>query len=277
MHIPFIISSPNLLLFALSRIVSTPCAYTAIPEASACRIFTTILSQGNCGACAAFAVSALVAMHACLADKEDFIPSPYRLFDCANGTCDGGISCKSALAVARFGVGDLRDSEPRFGIPCDLRSEHRRRHLPSITDVVIADPAQIKLAVMVFGPLLGSMTHLIRRDTGVYRLRANVTMPPPTLHAVVIVGWDTEDNWIVQNSWGKEWGDEFGRGRIGQDVLAYAFDPSVQWTKIACLVGVITCAVFSFYITPKRERRMWMIIYALLFAFIVYPPIIRVL
>lgn len=271
-----IASSPNVLLLILSRLLIIPDEYTSISASSECRIFQTALHQANCGACAAFALATVVSMHACLYDNEDFIPSPYRLFDCANGTCEDGVSYGRVLSVLRFGVEDINQSTPKYGRPCAAQYHPAtiRHHAPLITHM-IDDPLQIKSALMLFGPLLGTMTHLIYRDplSRAYRLLGNKTRDIKH-HAIVVVGWDAEGNWIVQNSWGQQWGDEFGRGRIAQDVLDFAFDPTVRRAIQGCYGCLVLCITFILVTTPKKHMRIYLAIYIGLFYFGLLPMLL---
>ena len=93
--------------------------YTPLP--SECRIHNTTFTQKGCGACSAFALATAASMHLCIDKGIDRIPSPYRMFDCGGGRCGRGrtvISLYSAL-----GVGDVRDSPRRFGLPCPNRPD----------------------------------------------------------------------------------------------------------------------------------------------------------
>lgn len=266
--------SANLLLFLFSRILHLPPEYNTVPPTTQCRVFRTALSQEDCGACAAFAVSTFVAMHTCLDNNEDFVPSPYRIFDCANGTCDQGVSFGHALSAVQYGVEDLGDSEPVYGMQCNLRWERRTRQTARLTHV-ISDQLQIKTAVAFFGPLLGSMSHLIYRDpdTRAYRL-IDDNASAAKLHAVVVVGWDTEGNWIVQNSWGEKWGDGFGRGRIAPNILAFAFDPSIRMCIRVCYACLSLCCVCSVSFASKRQRRFYIGAYIALFVLFIMPSVI---
>ena len=237
----------NVVLRILSYLLTIPSEYSIIPHASDCLIFTAALSQGDCGACAAFAVSTLLAIRACLYETEDFIPSPYRIFDCANASCNGGLSVIHAASIANFGVGDIQESAQRFGLPCDLRWEHhaRRASRLSISAIGMNDPIQIKVTLLLFGPILASgvaTSHDVSvpdPSTGVY----NHPIEHPYKHALVLVGWDSSSNWIVQNSWGTTWGDEYGRGRISHDVLLYAFDPIASTVLNVCSVAILICVL----------------------------------
>jgi len=249
---------PNLLLFLLSRMYSIPAAFTTIPERSDCRIFQFAFSQKNCGACAAFAVANHAAMHACLDEHRDFIPSPYRIFDCTNGTCTQGTTLSRAMSVVEYGVGDLDDSVSEFGLPCELNQEFRIENAEQMVHVALRDALEIKTALLFFGPLLGSMTHLIRRDphTGAYNLESsNFSVDEvDELHAIVIMGWDAADNWIVQNSWSNLWGDEIGRGRIAQGALVFVFDPSIRVVSSICLGVYYMSSLGTVLVAPPKYR-----------------------
>ena len=212
MHYLFRLLPPFLLSF--------PDEYTAVPTGSPCRIFNAALSQGHCGSCAAFALATAAAMRICLDEHRDFIPSPYRLFDCADTTCDKGLSLPAAAAIAQFGLGDIDASEHRYGLPCDHRHEHQLHVM--LRPEFITDPNQIKHALYRNGPLPGS----VRRDA--------------TRHALVVVGWG-QGHWIVQNSWGEDWGDGHGRGNLSQSALLGAMDMDHHGQHKPALILLFAC------------------------------------
>ena len=257
-----LIGPSNWVLLLLSHVISIPVQYTTVPSAnstaSRCRIYQSALSQRDCGACAAFAVAALVSMQTCLYEDEDFIPSPFRIFDCSNSTCESGVPIFRAAAIANFGIGDLRDSEEKFGLQCDFRWENHKRRRLGITGLFIDDPMEIKAALLLFGPLLGTIRFPIYRNihTGAYMF-SNGGKKVDDTHAVVIVGWDEASNWIVQNSWGDEWGDGKGRGRLDHGALVRAFDPSVTMINWVLLTMLLISISMLFYvgILEKTQRR----------------------
>lgn len=195
----------------------------AIPDSSPCRIFHRVFTQDGCGACSAFAVATVLAMRACLRDGRDFIPSPYRIFDCSGGNCDKGVSLSKAMAVARFGVGDIDQSVHAFGLPCDLKFE---QHIDvGLRTMIYRD--EIKRHVMNYGPVAAS----IKVDG--------------ENHAVVLIGWTPDNEWTIQNSWGVLWGDWHGRGNISLDSLRYAVSldrPSTRMHEFL-IVALIVCEV----------------------------------
>ena len=252
----------NILLTALTYASSIPPNYTVVPPLTSCRIFTSALSQRNCGACAAFAASTLLSMQSCLYRNDDFIPSPFRVFDCSNSTCTSGLSITEAAAIVNFGVGDIAMSERVYGLPCDLQAEHHRPKI-IVSGLSIRNAQQIKTAILWFGPVIASMNMPDGRcaETGVYF--ADESLQPDEdghlhTHAIVVVGWDEDNNWIVQNSWGNRWGDGQGRGRISPDLLLHATDPTVL-IVFRVYVGIVYCCLaclaISFLYAKNTPRR----------------------
>jgi hypothetical protein len=257
-----LLRNSNVFLVVLAYTMHIPDEHTAVPKASTCRIFTGALSQQECGSCAAFATSTLSAMRACLRRQEDVIPSPFRVFDCTNATCDSGLDVARAAAVIDFGVGDIDASPHRYGLPCDLRWEARPPEPLRVKHRYIDGAWEIKASILFAGPVLGSILQPLFREekTGVYITLVN---PSPFLaqlskkrHAIVVVGWDRDGNWIIQNSWGEEWGDGYGRGRIAPDVLAYAIDPTVHIAVcIYMVVLVVLTGLFILLWTYEKWER----------------------
>ena len=237
------VQNPNTLLVIASYLVTIPSEYSTIPIDSTCRIFTNSLYQKNCGACAAFAVSTLVSMQACLYHNEDYIPSPFRIFDCSHATCSSGLAITTAAAIVNFGIEDIAASAEFYGLQCNLQPEHQHTQI-HITRLTMTVPAQIKTAILYFGPVIGFIGNAMLQhpETGIYHpLRGSA--PSDKQHAVVVVGWDKDDNWIIQNSWGNDWGDGKGRGRISQELLMNATDPTVSATLGFCKSGVLVCFI----------------------------------
>ncbi len=67
-------------------------------------------------------------------------------------------------------------------------------------------------------------------------------------HLIVVLGWgsDPEPHWIIQNSWGSQWGDR-GRGKLAMDdVLSARILVSGAWTDqwlLLCLISFILLLV----------------------------------
>ena len=83
--------------------------------------------------------------------------------------------------------------------------------------------------------MTGPLSALIYGDTGFQAYRSGVYSGCPSSfdtaynninHAVVIIGYDSDGNYIVKNSWGTSWGDK-GFGVVSKDadcgLSAFAF------------------------------------------------------
>ena len=201
-----------------------------------CRILETPLSQGECGACSAFAVSAWMAIRRCIDEGVDEVPSPYRIFDCAGGTCAQGASLGAVVVVAAGRVvPDMNTSEPAFlGEASCGALAHRSRYALFLAYQTHRDA--IRHALWWWGPLLGTVSGWEG---------ANATRP----HAVVVIGW-TRDGWLIQNSWGDAWGDATGRGVIPWHKLNYGlrplfYDGTQRWLMMALVALTLTGALWS--------------------------------
>ena len=258
MNIPFAIVA-----MAVSGLL--PQQYAAVDVT--CRVFTHAQYQNNCGACAAFAVTTLLSMRLCLyGDEKDTVLSPYRLFDCTlNASCNRGATIPNTLrALRRSPLGDVRDSPQTFGLTCPWHGSEERifvwRNDPLLAGLD-GVPWLIRAALWLYGPLLAEMVGFVERAKGerVYRVETGRVFPTHGTHAIVLVGWDAEGNWLVQNSWGEHWGDAHGRGWIAPNVLVDAFDPSIMHSTYACLGFVLfvmsayLCAWLQEQVTAARR------------------------
>jgi hypothetical protein len=208
--------------------------------APTCRIFTRpAFSQQDCGACAAFAVATAVAVRSCVRDGRDWIPSPYRLFECGGGDCENGsVVGRLVETMNRVDVGDVELSANVFGGEC----------MKEGVKETVVDGYRYP-----GWPHWGTTFHLDHRNVGmikaeIYAYRNPVLVildpdarmsfysheehPPPVYHVtgpslqahvMVAIGWGSypEPYWLVQNSWGAKWGDR-GRGRIAVESIASA-------------------------------------------------------
>lgn len=70
----------------------------------------------------------------------------------------------------------------------------------------LKDENEIKYSLINDGPVVAGMYWFDHSELieNVYTYSGGDTY---ITHAVVIIGWD-KDNWIIQNSWGKQWGDD---------------------------------------------------------------------
>jgi hypothetical protein len=211
-----------------------------------CRIFSHVFAQNDCGACVAFAVATAAAARACVREKRDWIPSPYRLFACGGGKCKGGSTIGRLVYALNKGGGlvtefsdneteaDFRQPCPQSGIAEDAqKAYHSNIGWPHWYDVYPLDHKnwlQIKQELYMYhNPVL----MIMEPDTQMAFYTKSPSDPLPVFHSsdsilkpshvMVILGWGStpEPHWIVQNSWGNRWGDD-GRGKLAPDSVVSA-------------------------------------------------------
>ena len=181
----------------------------------ACRIFSIIYNQHNCDACTAFAFSTAASMRLCLEQGVDFIPSPFRMFDCGRGTCNGGAKEAMMIMSMWWGVTDITDSPHVFGYDCNNKSGGKTTTRSEYDFYVLggyADIVAMKYEILLHGPVVGGIwidnAFSTYKDGIYYYQDVNLTTTPKNHHAVVVVGWGShpEPYWIIKNSWGRKWG-----------------------------------------------------------------------
>ena len=180
---------------------------------SGCRAFEHVFSQGECSACAAFALASVYGMRSCKNGGNEF-PSPYRVFDCGKGDCETGMTMDNVIAGMRVGVTDLAKSPAVYGWGCPAAGGPLKI---STWFPVILSPI-IKREILANGPVLASISvseeyTSYLNQTGVYGNGIGLH----GTHMVVVLGWGaatyTEpEHWIIQNSWSTDWGEN-GRGK----------------------------------------------------------------
>ena len=252
-----------------------------------CRVFARpAFSQHDCGACVAFAVATAAAMRACARDGRDWIPSPYRLFDCADGTCSNGTAAWRVVeTMNRADVQDV-DEDPGkgvFGRECEAVDHwvgfpslltitpRYRRHLSwphRLTAFFLPsdDAWLLKTELYVFrNPVLVvvepdvAMSYYMPQAPGLADLPVyHITGPPLHPHMMVAFGWGTvpEPHWLVQNSWGERWG-HLGRGRlaVGDVQGAVVLDAAVwrtDWSMVA-----VAWAALGFALVWEWAAERW--------------------
>jgi len=219
------------------------------PIASNCRISSYMLDQGECGACIAFAHATAIAMRLCLNMNIDFIPSPYRLFDCARGKCNKGLSFPELKKWLSNGVSDLNQSKQIYNQSCSAM--HGPRFFMSN---VMTGLRTIQIDIMQNGPVTGAIVvnnNFQVWGGGIYHINRSKALSIHK-HAVVLVGWGAfpEPHWIIRNSWGTDWG-EHGMGRLEFQTLDYAISYTNSWnpsSEFLWLFARVTGMGFSFLV-----------------------------
>jgi len=228
-----------------------PCKANDLPESIDWRNFagqnwmTPVKTQGICGSCVAFATTAAVeGQYNIDSMNHNYDPdlSEQHIFSCGGGTCERGWFTSSGLNfVRRYGAPDetcfpYLSGNTGDNFPCSLSCSNKNERVKFIEGYKsIGNPwygnylNEIK-AALLDGPLVTTMIvyeDLLYYKSGVYR---HVTGERLGGHAVTLVGYDdTENAFIVKNSWGKKWGengyfrinyyDASGAGRGGMSVI----------------------------------------------------------
>ncbi len=192
-----------------------------------------VMNQGNCGSCVAFAsVATLEAQTSISAGIPWLKPtfSPQALFSCGGGRCNlGWLPEYASEYLKKIGVPDaacLSYSSGSTGedVECDQVCADFSSRKVKILNFLTPTDGQgcvetIKKALHK-GPLVTTLnvySDFLTYSEGIYK---HVTGDYVGSHAVSLVGYDDlRRAWLIQNSWGTEWG-EGGYGWISWDDIS---------------------------------------------------------
>lgn len=182
-----------------------------------------VRNQQKCGSCWAFGASETLSDNLCVLSHgaTDVVLSPQDLVSCDgdDSGCNGGALPFVWMYIEKEGIvadtcmpytagngtsGQCRDScvtdEPEKAFKCPAG------HAPSVWDTA----AEMQRAIQTYGAVESAFmvySDFMHYESGVYKHTGGKLLGG---HAIKVVGWghDDEDQlyWIVQNSWGPEWG-----------------------------------------------------------------------
>lgn len=202
----------------------------------------SVKNQGSTGSCVAHACSTIVEYFNKIQEKNDTVFSTefiygYRPEGYYIGT---GMYLRDALKTL-LKMGDVTLDE--------LKGNHEYEKAMEVVNKKLQDKAfensayanrisaymraysesDIKNALMNYGYVLASMPwHKdYSLEDGVYTYGSDELSG---YHAVVIYGWN-ETGWLVQNSWGKNW------GKKGKFVIPFDFDLTETWAITDKVIG----------------------------------------
>lgn len=185
-----------------------------------------IRHQGSCGSCLAFAATATLEAQYKITQTKSYTLSPQFLFSCGGGVCkkgwypnqaarfllNTGVPDESCLPYMSSGGSDIScsracgDSSKRavkissFSLPTD-----NARSLSAIREALQRGPLVTTMA---------AYNDFMNYRGGIYKRVSNSLVGG---HAIVIVGYNDKDRYlIIRNSWGTSWGER-GYGRISYD------------------------------------------------------------
>jgi C1A family cysteine protease len=185
---------------------------------------TPVKNQGGCGSCVAFgAVGATEAQFKIQSGNPGWSLdlSEQHLFSCGGGSCSKGWYISAALNYLKnYGTPDESCSPYQAqsgGASCSNSCPDWQSRAFKIASWswVANNPSALQAALMN-GPLVAGFnvyTDFFSYRGGVYHYDGHSSLAGG--HAIVIIGYDSnEQYWIVKNSWGAYWG-ESGYFRIG--------------------------------------------------------------
>jgi len=202
---------------------------------------TEIKNQHECGACVAFATCAVLESRARIAQQAPHLSidlSEAHLFACGCGDCcdTGWVNSKALDFARRKGIGAETD------FPYNTMRRDGCKPINAIVKVkayaAIETLTVRKKVVAAKGPVSASMEvyeDFLSYGRGIYQ---HVTGSLIGYHAVCVVGYDdTDQSWIVKNSWGREWGDggffKIAYGQCGIDTRFAFYDADLVGTGTA--------------------------------------------
>lgn len=187
-----------------------------------------VKDQGSCGSCWAFAATAAIEGSYFVRAKDSFVGSEQQILSCSRaGSCANGGWYSDAwdnlqgdgTATSQAYPYAARDTQCKSKVQTPYHWNYwgwvNENQNPSDYDTPTPKD-MIKDALCQRGPLATTVAvtdTLASYQKGVF----NEITDEPINHAVTIVGWDDTDNaWIVKNSWGTSWGEN-GYFRIHYD------------------------------------------------------------
>ncbi|XP_064076719.1 procathepsin L-like [Vanessa tameamea] len=198
-------------------------------------VVSVVKDQRRCGSCWAFSTIATVESAYAIKTGQSVLLSEQQLVDCATNYCagcQGGIPHYACEYLKLNGVMSA-DSYPYKGIDdqCKYNSENIRVQVKNCLDLLVSeDELANKLANI--GPLS------IAIDAGVLQqyhggiIADNYCSGSQIDHAVVLVGYGTDENgikyWVVKNSWGIGFGEQgYFRMQRGVNCLGVMNTPAL--------------------------------------------------
>jgi len=205
-----------------------------------------VLDQGSCGSCWAFGAVESLSDRFCIESNNsiNIILSPESLVACdweGNFGCNGGVpqlaweymEWAGVLTLACFPYTSGNGDVPECISTCDSNDPYKKYYANSLSIETYLTEWEIQNAILNDGPVEGTMqvySDFPTYSSGVYVAASNATWLGG--HAIKMVGWghDAQSNldyWIVQNSWGTDWGlDGFFWIQRGVDMCGIDRDAS---------------------------------------------------
>jgi C1A family cysteine protease len=194
---------------------------------------TPVKSQGSCGSCWAFSaigvVEAAINIYANNSDLDVDLSEQQLVSSCCYaGDCEGGSYQQALYYVRDTGIA----TEACFPYQasdsaCTLCPDWSESAWKISNTYGTYQQPDYKRYISTYGPMSATMpvyADFFVYSGGVYQRTSNNYKGN---HAIVIVGWnDTEDCWIIRNSWGEYWGED-GYARIPRSYIYYRYSARI--------------------------------------------------
>jgi len=200
-------------------------------------IVTKVKNQGMCGSCWTFSTTGNIESLFALKGNPLTELSEQVIVDCSHGCCnvdsekvcnegcDGGFQWNAFSDIITWGGLQTEEEYPYTGETGTCHSNPKQFIAPIVNYTCFsgpnpADEDQLRAHIHTNGPVAIALDALLLQFywSGIVDpFFPNLECDPNSLdHALLIVGWGQENNWIgemtpywiVKNSWGASWGEE---------------------------------------------------------------------
>lgn len=190
-----------------------PSQYNFLNKYPNCK--TPIFDQNQCFYCYAFATVSALSHRFCKKTGKFYFLNPHDLIYCdnfASGCYNGGHEYLSWRYIQYNGISNISCQPYIHYGSCNHSNKCKRFYIQYRSIKIINGEDLIQEEILKNGPVTALFQ--IREDfyshkNGIYKTKNLEKLNE--LHTVEIIGWGIENNhsyWIIQNSYGKHWGEE---------------------------------------------------------------------
>jgi cathepsin H len=198
-------------------------------------IVSPVKDQGHCGSCWTFSTTGALEAAYHQAFGKEISLSEQQLVDCAgafnNYGCNGGLPSQAFEYVKYNGGLDTEEAYPYTANDgsCKFSSANVGVKVVDSVNITLGAEEELKHAVALVRPvsIAFEVVNGFRfYKSGVYTSTTCGSTPMDVNHAVLAVGYGTEDSvpyWLVKNSWGGSWGDDgYFKMELGKNMCGVA-------------------------------------------------------